>query len=175
MSLMSPATVIDRQTSKALRKLVRRSKGSTTPISAAEVAEMKKILGRHRQNTSRLHRAWRNKPKAKFAHVRDHYLASFPARLSASVRALARRGASKAEIYKLASEIDVSKPVRELVRVEVHPKAKGGYRLLHKSGPRRESQRFIVRDLLTVMGFDNDFDYARPGGGGEKMWIGMEC
>ena len=55
------------------------------------------------------------------------------------------------------------------------PKANGGYRLITKHGPRRMAQQFIVRDLLTAVGVDNEFDFARRGAGGEKALIREVC
>jgi hypothetical protein len=85
-----------------------------------------------------------------------------------------RRGALQ-HIYKFAEELEVGEPLWELVRVKLLPKSKGGYRTITRDGPRRMAQRFIIRDLLTAVGLDNEYDYCRRGAGGEKAMIRGVC
>jgi hypothetical protein len=159
----------------AKRKL---SSGASTPSwSDADVAAIRKIARRHQQCTDRLHRIWGGKSKDQFEHARDVYLKAFTTRVCATVRAFAktRRLGTLQDIYKFAKELDVGKPLWERVRVTLHAKPKGGYRGITKYRPRRMAQQFIVRDLLTAVGVDNEYDYCRRGAGGEKAMIRDVC
>ena len=110
-------------------------------------------------------------------HPQGSTSGSYPTRLAATVRtfAKARPGATLEEILDFAERLDVWEELEERVQVMVLPKAKGGYRLITKHGPKRMAQQFIVRDLLTLVGVDNEFDFARRGAGGEKAQIREVC
>lgn len=168
-----------RETVKALKELRGSGKrkvssgDSALSWSDADVAAIRKIARRHEQCTDRLHRIWGGESKSKFEHTRGVYLEAFTTRICATVRAFAktRRRGTLQDIYKFAEELDVGEPLWEPVRVKLLPKSKGGYRTITRDGPRRMAQRFIVRDLLTAVGVDNEFDYCRRGAGGEKAMI----
>ena len=79
------------------------------------------------------------------------------------------------DIYQFAEKLDVSEPLSEPVRAMLLPKPKGGFRPITMHGPRRMAQQFIVRDVLTAVGLDNEHDYCRRGAGGEKALIRDAC
>jgi hypothetical protein len=117
--------------------------------------------------------------KSKFEHARDHYLKSFPSRMCAAVRAFAKKkdrpAPSLTELTEFAELLDVHEALSEPVAVRFRLKAKGGCRKIIKMGIGRMAQQFIVRDLLVAAGVDSEFDYTRPGAGGEKALIGAVC
>jgi len=177
---MTPGAVVYRETEEALKKLRKNAGGKesgTLPLSDADVGEILGIARRHRQRTDHLHHVWRGESEAKFEHARGLYLSAFTTRVCATVRTFAkkRRRATLGEIEEFANAIDVWEPLSEAVTAELQPKPKGGFRTITKCGPRRMTQQFIVRDVLTAVGIDNEFDYAHRGAGGEKAMIRDVC
>jgi hypothetical protein len=181
--MSTPGTVVYRETVDALKELRRTIQGkassgtSSLSWSDEEVAAIRKIARRHQRCTDRLHRIWGGESKEKREHTRDVYLSAYTTRVCATVRAFAktkRRGTVQ-DIYRFAGKLDVGEPLWEPVRVKVLPKSKGGYRTITRDGPRRMAQRFMVRDLLTAVGVDNEFDYCRRDAGGEKAMIRNVC
>ena len=76
---------------------------------------------------------------------------------------------------KLAKELTVWEPLREAVIVFWDQKGKGGYRPISVFGPMRTAQCLMVRDMLSMMDIDNDFDFTRGGTGGEKQLVRNVC
>ena len=70
-------------------------------------------------------------------------------------------------VLKLAELLNIWAALEEPVTVEWQPKDKGGFRLVCKPGPFRKAQQIILRDVLLMMGIDNEFDFTRKGAGGE--------
>jgi hypothetical protein len=177
--MSTPGTVVYRETIEALHALRRAAEKSASSGASAlswsdtDVAAIRKIARRHKQCTDRLHRICRGNSKDKFEHTRELYLSAFPTRVCATVRAFAktRRRGTLEHIYQFAKNLDVWEVLWETVRVKLLPKSKGGYRKITRDGPRRMAQRFILRDLLTAVAVDNEFDYCRRGAGGEKRMI----
>jgi hypothetical protein len=104
--------------------------------------------------------------------------ASFSGRVCAVVRAFVRceRKVGWTEIEEAAKRLDVWKPLSEPVTVRWQPKSyKAGYRLICKDGPERTAQRLLVRDALTVMGVDSEFDFTRKGAEGERGLVQKVC
>jgi hypothetical protein len=180
--MSTPGIAVYRETVKALNALRRADKGRAEAgesgpfLSDADVAAITKIAQRHKQCTDRLHRIW-GASKSKFEHTRAQYLGAFTTRACATVRAFAktRQRGTLNDIYQFAGKLDVWEPLRERVQVKLLPKSKGGYRTITKHGPRRMAQQFIVRDLLTAVGVDNEYDYCRRGAGGERALIRDAC
>ena len=179
--MSTPGTAVYRETIEALNKLRHTAKVSSdaSPLSwsDADAAEIEKIARRHRQQTDHLHHVWRGKSNGKFEHTRGVYLEAFTTRICATVRAFAktRRRGSLRDICEFAERLNVWEVLWEPVRVGLHPKSKGGFRKITRSGCRRMAQQFIVRDLLTALDLDNEYDYSRRGAGGEKAMIGDVC
>jgi Reverse transcriptase (RNA-dependent DNA polymerase) len=183
LEMSTPGTAVYRETVDALSALSSGASGkvaaedNTPLLSDADVAAIKKIARRHRQCTNHLHHIWRGESKASFEHTRGVYLKAFTTRVCATVRAFAkiRRRGSLQDIYQFAEKLDVWEPLSEPVRAMLLPKPKGGYRPITMHGPRRMGQQFIVRDVLTAVGLDNEHDYCRRGAGGEKALIRDAC
>lgn len=74
-----------------------------------------------------------------------------------------------------AKELTVWKPLAEAVIVIWVDKPKAGYRPLVMYGPMRMAQCLMVRDMLSVMGIDSDFDFTRKGAGGELQLVKNVC
>jgi hypothetical protein len=171
LEMPTPGTVVYLEASRAVNVL--RKIWGEDKLSDVEAAAIRSLARRHQQCTDRLHRIWGAESKEKREHTRDLYLSAYTTRVCATVRAFAktkRRGTLQ-DIYRFAGKLDVWQPLWEPVRVKLLPKSKGGVRAITRDGPRRMAQRFIVRDLLTAVGVDNDFDYCRRGAGGEKAMI----
>jgi hypothetical protein len=181
--MITPGAVVYRETVDALNKLRSGTAGNivaednTPSLSDADAAAIMKIARRHKQSTDRLHRIWEGESKAKFKHTRDVYLSAFPTRVCATVRAFAktRRRGSLKDIYQFAEKLDVWEVLSEPVRAMLLPKPKGGFGTITMHGRRRMAQQFIVRDVLTAVGLDNEHDYCRRGAGGEKALISDAC
>jgi hypothetical protein len=177
LEMATPGTAVYRETIEALNKLRRTAEASSGASlltwSDPDVAEIRKNARRHRQQTNHLHHVWQAESNGKFEHAREAYLQAFTTRICATVRAFAktRRRATLQDIDRFAKKLDVSEPLWEPVRVRLQPKSKGGYRTITKYGCRRMAQQFIVRDLLTAVGLDNEYDYCRRGAGGERALI----
>jgi hypothetical protein len=181
-AIPTPGAAIYAETAKALKGLAAATTKKTwspgnESLSDVDVADLRKMARRHKQNTDRLSRIWYGASKAQFEHTRTRYLEAFPTRICATIRAFAksRRQGSLGDIYEFAEGLDVWEPLTESVRVRLHPKPKGGYRKIIRSGCRRMTQQFIVRDLLTAIGVDNEYDSSRRGAGGEKALIHDAC
>ncbi len=84
---------------------------------------------------------------------------------------------SYAEIVKRANELTVWQTLSEPVFVYWREKSgkPGEYRPIVAPGPMRRAQAFAVRDVLSVIGIDNDFDFTRKGAKGEKGLVETVC
>jgi hypothetical protein len=181
--MSTPGTAVYRETIDALNALRTWTSGklpleeNPPSLSDADTAAIREIARRHKRSTDRLHRIAGGKSKSKFEHTRDVYLESFTTRVCATVRAFAktRRRGTLQEIHEFAERLDVFEVLSEPVRVWLLPKSKGGFRAITMHGPRRMAQQFIVRDVLTAVGLDNEHDYCRRGAGGEKAMIRDAC
>lgn len=143
----------------------------------SEKSKLKKSVSRHKQSTNRIFRVNQCGSKAKLEVARDKYFTSYHTKICASVRALAKKGqsASFAEIKTFANSLDVYEALSEPVLVTRKEKSNGDYRLIVNSGPRRMAQQWIVRDFLTAISIDSEYDYTRRGAGGEKGLIAAVC
>jgi Reverse transcriptase (RNA-dependent DNA polymerase) len=183
LEMATPGTAVYRETLDALNVLRSGTSekvvaGDDIPsLSEADAGAIMKIARRHKQSTDRLHRIWEGGSKAKFKHTRDVYLSAFPTRVCATVRVFAKTGrrGPLQDIYQFAAKVDVWEVLSEPVRAMLLPKPKGGFRGITMHGPRRMAQQFIVRDVLTAVGLDNEHDYSRRGAGGEKALIRDAC
>ena len=107
----------------------------------------------------------------------DLLLGSFSGRLCAVLRSLHRFGLYKhpATLGGMAEDLSVWEPLSEPVIAFWVPKRPGAYRLICMDGFWRTAQRLLVRDLYSLMGLDNEFDFSRKGGGGEKALVQYVC
>lgn len=115
--------------------------------------------------------------KKQFAVAKKLLLHSPDARICAALRATHRckQPATVQAIYELANKLNVWTPSAEPVVVRWIAKPKGGYRPLVISGPIRTAQALLLRDTLSLLGIDSDFDFTMKGGGGEKTLIKNVC
>ena len=89
------------------------------------------------------------------------------------VRIAAKRGLciSPSEAVGNAGKISMWQALSEAVIVHWSSKGGGKYRLIVKYGILRAAQQLPLRDVLSLMGVDNEFDYARKGAGGEVAFV----
>lgn len=73
-------------------------------------------------------------------------------------------------IIQLASELSVWEPLVERVLALWIRKDRGGFRLICAPDPKRRAQQIILRDVILMLGIDNEFDYTRKGAGGERAF-----
>lgn len=97
-------------------------------------------------------------------------LASFNSRVCAILRTVVRFDvyAAPGEVFKLAEQLDVWRPLDEHVLASWHPKPSGGFRLICQDGPIRTALRLLVRDMCSLMGSESEFDYSKKGAGGKN-------
>lgn len=171
----TPGETVYREITNALRTRV--SGELLFSLSDSEKSKLKKSASRHKQSTNRIFRVNQCGSKVKLEVARDKYFTSYHTRICATVRTLAKKGqpASFSEIEQFANSLNIWEVLSERVLVTPEPKSSGGYRLIVKSGPRRMAQQWIVRDFITAISIDSEYDYTRRGAGGEKGLIAAVC
>ncbi|MBS3650037.1 hypothetical protein KEU06_15605 [Pseudaminobacter sp. 19-2017] len=97
-------------------------------------------------------------------------LLSESARLCAGIRAAsaAQNSSSPLHFIEIASSITSFEGLEEPVRAYWKRKDSGGYRLIVQFGPHRIAHQLLLRDWLSIAGVESEFDYTRPGAGGER-------
>jgi len=150
-------------------KIVNRS------FSELDAAEFEQLIKAHRRHLLRVLQA-SGDPRKKQAMARRLIWSSLAAHTCAVLRAMVRKNqyASPDQIRTMASGGKRWQPLTEPVTAWWKRKPTGDYRLMTKDGVARTAQRLVLRDMLTVMNIDSEFDYARKGKG-EKALLTQVC
>ncbi|MEC5293371.1 MULTISPECIES: reverse transcriptase domain-containing protein [unclassified Aurantimonas] len=77
-------------------------------------------------------------------------------------------------VMKAASSLSVWKPTKEAVTVYWErngPK----FRMITKVGIHRGAQQLLLKDTLSLMNVDSEYDYTRKGVGGERAFVRSVC
>lgn len=138
-----------------------------TALSPQDSANLRSSLQRYCRSSLRL----RKKGPALIEKAALH---SFDAHICALVRAAHRAGLTTktfAELRALALAARAGNAAEEAVSAYWTSKDGGGFRLIVRPGLLRNTRCLLFRDVLTFLGFDNPFDFCRPGAGGEKAFI----
>jgi hypothetical protein len=101
-------------------------------------------------------------------------LQSFDAHFCAAVRAAERAGltaATYSELKEIADRSRAGDAAAEAVSARWIGKDNGDFRLIVKGGVLRNTRLLVFRDALSCLGIDSQYDYSRPGAGGEKAFM----
>jgi hypothetical protein len=177
---------VEKEAQKAIRfhheNLLAANSAGKTKGSAENSADdlnnaLQKSLREHVRALKRVSKA-AGKSRKQWALARDLMLKSFSSRVCAIARALHRhkKHLPLGEMLKLAAAVDLWKPLTEKVTARWREKngKKGKYRLIVTNGPIRTAYGLLLRDALSVMGVDNEFDFTRKGGG-ERPFVQGIC
>jgi hypothetical protein len=145
-------------------------------FSEVDAAEFKHLIKTHRRAMLQVVQASRGDPRKQQAMARRLIWSSLAAHTCAVLRATVRKNryASPEQIRAMASGGKRWQPLTEPVTAWWRPKASGGYRLMTEDGVARTAQRLVLRDMLTVLNIDSEFDYSRQGKG-EKALLTQVC
>ncbi|MFY9839924.1 MAG: hypothetical protein WAK55_26320, partial [Xanthobacteraceae bacterium] len=145
-------------------------------FSEVDVAKFEQLIKDYRRALLRVVRASRGDPQKQEASARKLIWSSRSAHTCAALRATVRKNryASPEQIRGMATAGKRWQPITEPVTAWWRPKSGGGYRLVTEDGIVRTAQRLVLRDMLTVMNIDSEFDYSRRGKG-EKALITRVC
>jgi hypothetical protein len=144
-------------------------------FSEVDAAEFEQLIKAHRRALLRV-QASLGDPRKQQAMARRLIWSSLAAHTCAVLRAMVRKNqyASPDQIRAMASGGKRWQPPTEPVTAWWKRKPKGGYRLMTKDGVARTAQRLVLRDMLTTMNIDSEFDYSRKGKG-EKALLKQVC
>jgi hypothetical protein len=174
---MDAIAVIRDETLDCIDALKKQASGEPVLVDEADKA---KLIARLHTYAARLKSVAEAGPaglKKQFTVAKKLLLNSFDAQLCAVIRAhfKCKSKATLAELIVRAKELTVWQPLAEAVTVIWVEKPKGGYRPIVMYGPMRTAQCLMVRDILSVMGIDSDFDFTRKGAGGELQLVKNVC
>jgi hypothetical protein len=152
--------------------------GTTGPTtSGTEIEQLRKHLDVYVSQLKQIARLGPGRLRKQLQLAQWGALNSLSARVCAVIRAATKvkQHPAPAEIIRRAEWLNVWRPLTETVIARWAQKPEGGYRLIVRFGPRRTAQCLMVRDVLSVMGIDSEFDFTRKGAGGEQALVKRVC
>jgi hypothetical protein len=140
-------------------------------VTKADLKYFENQIKTHRRNLLRVAKIPAEAQLKKQIVARKLVWTSLAAHTCAVLRAAVKRGAYLSPDQIRAGALDSKKwlVLTETITVQWKPKHSGGYRLITKDGVFRTAQRLVLRDMLQVVGIDNNFDYSRFGKGEKKL------
>ncbi|MEF2559370.1 hypothetical protein VQ044_25010 [Aurantimonas sp. C2-5-R2] len=138
-----------------------------------ELLQLKHAIASYRGSLKQLAAAYPKGWSKQRAIAKAGPLSSKDAVFVGVLRIAARHGLSMSRSQALgqAGKISMWKALAEPVVVHWEPKGGGKYRSIVKYGILRAAQQLPLRDVLSMMGIDSEFDYTRKGAGGERAFV----
>jgi hypothetical protein len=166
-SLFGEINEITSECHRALETLRLRSAsgGSGACFKKADLKDFRRLINAHGRNLMRVALVPAELQQKKQAVARKVIWDALAAHTCAVIRAAVKRDAHLSPDQIRAGALNGKKwlVLKEPITVWWRPKYSGGYRLMTKDGVFRTAQRFVLRDMLQVLGIDNDLDYSRSG------------
>lgn len=144
------------------------------PFRAADVAFFARAIKNHCRSLKRVSEYAGDQSKQRSLAAKI-LLSARDAHICAMLRAFVQchRYVAPLSLIEFAIKNKEWPVLSEAIVVEWRPKSfpSKGFREIAKSGPLRNGQRLVLRDVLLVSGVDSEIDFTRKGAGGERAFI----